>query len=122
MTTPSEPLLLHERDARGVHRLTLNAPRSFNALSSSMLDALQGALDRGVGQAVVGALAAGQRQQRHGDEERGQERMGHVQRNSAHRTPCAPSGRIPDHGENADQAAARPARRCGMRHRRDAGA
>ncbi len=45
MTTPSEPLLLHERDARGVHRLTLNAPRSFNALSSSMLDALQGALD-----------------------------------------------------------------------------
>ena len=40
-----EPILLHERDGRGVHRLTLNAPRSFNALSSAMLAALQQALD-----------------------------------------------------------------------------
>ena len=38
-------LLLHERDARGVHRLTLNSPSSFNALSEAMLDALQQALD-----------------------------------------------------------------------------
>ena len=26
---------LHERDARGVHRLTLNSPSSFNALSEA---------------------------------------------------------------------------------------
>lgn len=38
-------LLLHERDARGVHRLTLNSPASFNALSEAMLAALQHALD-----------------------------------------------------------------------------
>ena len=37
-------LLLHERDARGVHRLTLNSPASFNTLSEAMLDALQKAL------------------------------------------------------------------------------
>jgi enoyl-CoA hydratase/carnithine racemase len=39
-------LLLHERDARGVHRLTLNSPTNFNALSESMLAALQQALDQ----------------------------------------------------------------------------
>ncbi|PUE40368.1 enoyl-CoA hydratase [Limnohabitans sp. Hippo3] len=38
-------LLLHERDARGVHRLTLNNPGSFNTLSEAMLTALQKALD-----------------------------------------------------------------------------
>lgn len=44
---PSAPsdLLLHTRDTRGVHRLTLNAPRSFNVLSEEMLVALQRALD-----------------------------------------------------------------------------
>jgi len=42
--TPSDPLL-HSRDTRGVHRLTLNAPRSFNVLSEEMLAALQAALD-----------------------------------------------------------------------------
>ena len=40
----SDDLLLHERDARGVHRLTLNNPASFNTLSEAMLDALQQAL------------------------------------------------------------------------------
>jgi enoyl-CoA hydratase/carnithine racemase len=47
-TTPMDDahsLLRHERDARGVHRLTLAAPRSFNALSQAMLEALQRALD-----------------------------------------------------------------------------
>jgi len=39
------PPLLVERDARGVVRLTLNRPQSFNALSEAMLEALQGALD-----------------------------------------------------------------------------
>jgi enoyl-CoA hydratase/carnithine racemase len=44
---PSEPsdILLHSCDARGVHRLTLNAPRSFNVLSEDMLAAMQTALD-----------------------------------------------------------------------------
>jgi len=40
----SEDLLLHERDARGVHLLTLNNPAIFNTLSEAMLDALQQAL------------------------------------------------------------------------------
>ncbi|TSE31766.1 enoyl-CoA hydratase [Tepidimonas charontis] len=34
------PILLHQRDARGVHTLTLNQPRSFNVLSEAMLAAL----------------------------------------------------------------------------------
>jgi len=42
---PTDALLLHERDDRGVHRITLNAPRSFNVLSEAMLAALQQALD-----------------------------------------------------------------------------
>ncbi len=37
--------LLHTRDDQGVHRLTLNRARSFNALSEDMLAALQAALD-----------------------------------------------------------------------------
>lgn len=41
----SEDILIHERDARGVHTLTLNHPRAFNALSEAMLAALQQALD-----------------------------------------------------------------------------
>ena len=49
MTDSIEPipadLLLHERDARGVHRLTLNHPASFNSLSEAMLTALQNALN-----------------------------------------------------------------------------
>jgi enoyl-CoA hydratase/carnithine racemase len=39
-----EPILLHERDARGVHTLTLNTPKAFNALSESMLAALSAEL------------------------------------------------------------------------------
>ena len=40
-----QPILLHERDARGVHTLTLNTPKAFNALSEAMLAALSAALD-----------------------------------------------------------------------------
>jgi enoyl-CoA hydratase/carnithine racemase len=43
--SPSHDLLLHERDARGVHRLTLNSPASFNTLSEAMLTALHQALN-----------------------------------------------------------------------------
>ena len=44
--TPSDQeLLLHERDARGVHRLTLSSPASFNTLSEAMLTALQNTLN-----------------------------------------------------------------------------
>lgn len=42
---PPDELLLHQRDALGVHRLTLNSPSSFNSLSEAMLSALQRALD-----------------------------------------------------------------------------
>jgi len=41
----SEEILIHERDARGVHTLTLNNPKAFNALSEAMLAALLQALD-----------------------------------------------------------------------------
>jgi enoyl-CoA hydratase/carnithine racemase len=41
----AEPLILRERDARGLATLTLNRPHSFNALSEAMLVALQGELD-----------------------------------------------------------------------------
>ncbi|PIT72742.1 enoyl-CoA hydratase [Limnohabitans sp. G3-2] len=44
-TSNTPELLLHERDARGVHRLTLNNPTSFNTLSEAMLTALQEALN-----------------------------------------------------------------------------
>jgi len=37
--------VLHHRDARGVHTLTLNTPATFNTLSESVLTALQHALD-----------------------------------------------------------------------------
>ncbi|MEO7246282.1 MAG: enoyl-CoA hydratase [Rubrivivax sp.] len=43
--TPS-PVLLEQRDARGVVRLTLNRPGAFNALSDALLAALQAALER----------------------------------------------------------------------------
>lgn len=45
ISTP-DAILLHTRDARGVHRLTLNQPASFNALSEAMLDALHAALTK----------------------------------------------------------------------------
>jgi len=44
MTT--EPLVLQEKDTRGVITLTLNRPMAFNSLSEGLLDALQAALDR----------------------------------------------------------------------------
>ena len=43
---PAEPLVRHQRDARGVHRLTLNQPKSFNVLSEAMLAELQRLLDQ----------------------------------------------------------------------------
>jgi enoyl-CoA hydratase/carnithine racemase len=38
-TGMSEEILLHSRDARGVHTITLNHPRAFNALSEAMMAA-----------------------------------------------------------------------------------
>ena len=46
MSEKTDAVLLHTRDARGVHMLTLNTPRSFNVLSEAMLAALQAALDQ----------------------------------------------------------------------------
>jgi enoyl-CoA hydratase/carnithine racemase len=40
------PLVLFDKDSRGVVTLTLNRPQAFNALSEAMLQALQAALDR----------------------------------------------------------------------------
>ena len=44
-SSPADALLLSSCDARGVHTLTLNTPRSFNVLSEAMLAALQAAVD-----------------------------------------------------------------------------
>jgi enoyl-CoA hydratase/carnithine racemase len=46
MNSPTEPILRHDVDARGVHTLTLNTPQAFNALSEAMLTELSGALAR----------------------------------------------------------------------------
>ena len=51
----TETSVLHERDGRGVVRLTLNRPQAFNALSEGLLQALQSALD---GVAADGAARA----------------------------------------------------------------
>ena len=59
---PAQPLVLANRDARGVVTLTLNRPEAYNALSEAMLEALQGALDavaRDAGSRVVVLAAAG---------------------------------------------------------------
>ncbi|MFV0681581.1 enoyl-CoA hydratase [Ottowia sp.] len=50
MTTPSpdshaDAPLHHQRDARGVHTLTLNQPKAFNVLSQAMLAELQRQID-----------------------------------------------------------------------------
>jgi len=42
---PIAPLVLRERDARGVVRITLNRPNAFNSLSEATLSALQAELD-----------------------------------------------------------------------------
>ena len=44
-TAPPELPVRHERDARGVHRLTLNQPKAFNVLSEAALGELQRQLD-----------------------------------------------------------------------------
>jgi enoyl-CoA hydratase/carnithine racemase len=41
----NDDILLHRRDDRGVHTLTLNHPRAFNVLSEAMMAAFQQALD-----------------------------------------------------------------------------
>ncbi|MGI9218097.1 MAG: enoyl-CoA hydratase-related protein, partial [Hydrogenophaga sp.] len=41
----SEDILLHSRDERGVHTITLNQPKAFNALSEAMMAAFGQALD-----------------------------------------------------------------------------
>ncbi|MBY4594235.1 enoyl-CoA hydratase [bacterium BD-1] len=41
MLNSSDPPVLHTRDARGVHVLTLNQPKSFNVLSETVLAELQ---------------------------------------------------------------------------------
>jgi enoyl-CoA hydratase/carnithine racemase len=43
---PTQDLVLHDTDERGVVTLTLNRPEAFNALSEGLLEALQVALDR----------------------------------------------------------------------------
>ena len=45
MLTTDDPLILRQQDARGVITLTLNRPQAFNALSETMLTALQDELD-----------------------------------------------------------------------------
>jgi enoyl-CoA hydratase/carnithine racemase len=51
-----EQPLVETRDARGVVTLAMNRPRSFNALSEEMLDALQAALQRLAGDESVRAV------------------------------------------------------------------
>lgn len=51
-----EPLLLQHRDDRGVVTLTLNRPRTFNALSEAMLGALAEAFDAIAGDDDVRAV------------------------------------------------------------------
>ncbi|RZT93705.1 enoyl-CoA hydratase [Rivibacter subsaxonicus] len=58
----TDALVLHERDERGVIRLTLNRPQAFNSLSQALLEALQRELDAVAGDAgarVVVLAAAG---------------------------------------------------------------
>ena len=58
----SPAILLHARDARGVHTLTLNTPQAYNVLSEAMLAELQRALDgiaRDAGARVLVLAAAG---------------------------------------------------------------
>ncbi|WP_328351902.1 enoyl-CoA hydratase [Mycobacterium sp. NBC_00419] len=54
-----EPLVLQDRDERGVVTLTLNRPQSFNALSEAMLTALGSALDALAGDDTVRAVVLG---------------------------------------------------------------
>ena len=57
MTNPDDaPLVLRERDARGVVRLTLNRPKAFNALSEAMIAALTAELEMLAADAGVRAV------------------------------------------------------------------
>ena len=58
LNTPSvaDAPVLHQRDARGVHRLTLNQPKAFNVLSEQALAALQERLDQIAGDDEARAL------------------------------------------------------------------
>ncbi len=53
--------LLHDRDARGVHVLTLNTPARFNVLGEPMLAALESALDQVRADAGARAVVLGAR-------------------------------------------------------------
>jgi hypothetical protein len=55
-----EPLLLQHRDDRGVVTLTLNRPKTFNALSEAMLAALGDAVDALTDDDVVAPLCSEQ--------------------------------------------------------------
>ena len=61
----SNDILLHRRDTRGVHTLTLNNPKAFNVLSEAMLAAFQQAVDAVAADAdarvLVGGKASGPR-------------------------------------------------------------
>lgn len=54
-----EPLLLQHRDDRGVVTLTLNRPKTFNAMSAAMLAALSEALDALAEDDMVRAIVLG---------------------------------------------------------------
>lgn len=54
--TTDQPLVLTDKDARGVVTLTLNRPAAFNALSEGMLEALQSVLDRMAADETVRAV------------------------------------------------------------------
>jgi enoyl-CoA hydratase/carnithine racemase len=53
------PLVLAERDARGVLALTLNRPDAFNALSEGMMEALQAQLDKAATDEAVRVVVLG---------------------------------------------------------------
>ena len=53
--------LLHDRDARGVHVLTLNTPARFNVLGEPMLAALESALEQVRADAGARAVVLGAR-------------------------------------------------------------
>ncbi|MFP8777467.1 enoyl-CoA hydratase [Hydrogenophaga sp. RWCD_12] len=55
----SDDILIHRRDERGVHTLTLNHPKAFNVLSEAMLAAFQRAVDAVVADADARVVVIG---------------------------------------------------------------